>query len=117
MDIDCDGVRQEPNNGRCGTNPSDQSTTSFRSRVQGYDAGIVDLDPYRHSFVVFGNTGTKDGYVNFSPRDHGVNPLSVMVALTANSMVSPFPSLLVIGSSAPRAIANENHPPPRLRHG
>ena len=88
MDIDCDGVRQDPNNGRCGDNPTDQSTTSFRSRVQGYKVGLEDLDPYRHSFVVFGNSGTKPGYTNFAPMDHGIEPLSVMVAVTAESMVS-----------------------------
>lgn len=88
MDIDCDGERQEPNNGNCGDNDSDQSTTSFRSLVQSYDVGIVDLDPYRHSFAVFGNSGTKEGYVNFAPKDHGIAPLSVMVALTADGMVS-----------------------------
>lgn len=57
MDIDCDGVQLQPNDGRCGHNPSDQDVTAFSDEIRGYNIpGFVDLDTYRHTYVVFGNS-------------------------------------------------------------
>lgn len=89
MDIDCDGIQKKPNSGRCGTNPSDQSVTSFSATVKSYNiAGLTDLDPYIHPYVVFGNSGAKPRNVPFDPKDYGIQPLSVMAIVTKNKLVS-----------------------------
>ncbi|KAI4598241.1 hypothetical protein KJ359_003125 [Pestalotiopsis sp. 9143b] len=57
MDVDCDGAPQrgDENDGRCPRSSRRSNPTAFRDLVQSYGKGIEDLDPYVHSFVVFGN--------------------------------------------------------------
>jgi hypothetical protein len=89
MDIDCDGAQRTPNNGRCGVNPTDQSHTAMRSYLQAYRiAGVTDLDPYRHPFVVFGNDGLNSNNVNFDPMAYGIQPLSIIFVVTLTQLVS-----------------------------
>ncbi|KAI1844193.1 hypothetical protein JX266_009677 [Neoarthrinium moseri] len=88
MDIDCDGQQREPNNGRCGHNPSDQSMTAMRDYLQAYQIpGITDLNTYVHPYIVFGNSGTNPHNVPFDPRDHGVQPLSIVLVVTPDNLV------------------------------
>ena len=63
MDIDCDGAQGGPaDDGRCGNSDDTQSITSFQWLVEGYGVpGVRDLNPYVHSYVVFGNSGSKPG--------------------------------------------------------
>ncbi|TQV93105.1 hypothetical protein V2A60_003584 [Cordyceps javanica] len=77
MDIDCDGANNAA--GDCANDPSGQGQTAFVDTVSTY--GIRDLDANLHSYVVFGNEG---GSPSFSPRDHGVRPLSVMAVVCNN---------------------------------
>lgn len=89
MDIDCDGVSRQPNSGRCGVNPTDQSVTAMRDTIRGYAiTGLTDLDTYVHPYVVFGNSGTNPHNVPFEPRDVGVLPLSIMLIVTPTVMAS-----------------------------
>lgn len=99
MDIDCDGNQTTPasaNDGRCGPSDDTQSTTAFEDTIIGYNAGITELNPYVHPYVVFGNDNEdhKSGFVSFNPQDYGVKPLSVMAVVCGNKLVrSPhFPS-------------------------
>ncbi|KAI0162599.1 chitosanase precursor [Pestalotiopsis sp. NC0098] len=69
MDIDCDGQSLQPNSGRCGHNPTDQSVTAMRDALQAYQvAGVSDLNTYVHPYVVFGNSGTNPHNVVFDPQ-------------------------------------------------
>lgn len=87
MDVDCDGAAGGvADDGRCRAelSPDIQNTTSFREVVAGYNRGIVDLNPYVHSYVVFGNTGDskgRRGWRSFDPTVHGMRPLSVMAVV------------------------------------
>lgn len=99
MDIDCDGNQKTPasaNDGRCGPSDDTQSTTAFEDTIISYNAGIKELNPYVHPYVVFGNDNEdhKSGFVSFNPQDYGVKPLSVMAVVCGNKLVrSPhFPS-------------------------
>lgn len=89
MDIDCDGIQDGPgNDGRCGSSSDTQSQTSFMDTVASYGQGVSDLNAFVHPYVVFGNVGTKAGYVNFDPRSVGVEPLSLMAVVCGDKMVS-----------------------------
>lgn len=92
MDIDCDGDQSDPGDGRCGSSSDTQSTTAFKDLVQKYSnqAGkpISDLNANFAPYVVFGNYGTREGYTNFHPEDHGLQPLSVMAVVCDGKLVS-----------------------------
>lgn len=89
MDIDCDGIQNGAgNDGRCGSSSDTQSDTSFEDTVASYGQGINNLNAFVHPYVVFGNVGTKSGYVNFHPQDKGVQPLSLMAVVCGDKMVS-----------------------------
>ena len=65
MDIDCDGDQSDPGDGRCGKSQDTQSTTAFQYQVQQYSGGSVsDLNANYIPYVVFGNFGSKKGYVS-----------------------------------------------------
>ncbi|KAI1097574.1 glycoside hydrolase family 75 protein [Jackrogersella minutella] len=81
MDIDCDGDTTKNNDGRCDSAHSTQSTTAMRNHVSSYENGVPDLNPFIHNYVVFGNTGDKDGWATLDPRDYGMLPLSVMAVI------------------------------------
>ncbi|KAI1799204.1 glycoside hydrolase family 75 protein [Daldinia bambusicola] len=78
MDIDCDGLITENDDGRCDNAHSVQNMTAMRRYVSSYRNGVPDLNPFVHNYVVFGNTGVKTGWVTFDPRTYGMKPLSVM---------------------------------------
>lgn len=88
MDIDCDGEQHGPgDDGRCESSGDTQSQTSFKDTVASYKAGVKDLNAFVHSYVVFGNVGKKNHYIEFKPEDHGVKPLSVMAVVCGDKMV------------------------------
>ncbi|KAK3393900.1 fungal chitosanase of glycosyl hydrolase group 75-domain-containing protein [Podospora didyma] len=90
MDIDCDGVQGGPgDDGRCsyGRSPDLQDVTAFQDVVAGYNAGIKDLNPYIHPYVVFGNSGNKTGWKTFDPTAYGVEPLSVIGVVCGNQLI------------------------------
>ncbi|KAF4979147.1 hypothetical protein FZEAL_4575 [Fusarium zealandicum] len=85
MDIDCDGQKNGAgDDGRCDSSWDFQPQTSFKHMVQRY--GISDLNAFVHTYVVFGNEGTKPDFVNFNPRQFGMQPLSVMAVVCGNKM-------------------------------
>lgn len=59
----------------------------MRRFVSAYENGVVDLNPFVHDYVVFGNTGDSPGWSTFDPRDYGMLPLSVMAVVCNNSVV------------------------------
>ncbi|KAI2611598.1 glycoside hydrolase family 75 protein [Hypoxylon fragiforme] len=87
MDVDCDGAITQNDDGRCGNAHSTRSTTAMRRFVSAYENGVVDLNPFVHDYVVFGNTGDSPGWSTFDPRDYGMLPLSVMAVVCNNSVV------------------------------
>lgn len=87
MDTDCDGDRSKNDDGRCDDGHSVQSATAMRDYVSAYKNGVPDLNPFVHDYVVFGNSGDKDGWITFDPRDHGMKPLSVMAVVCNNKLV------------------------------
>ncbi|KAK0631504.1 glycoside hydrolase family 75 protein [Immersiella caudata] len=90
MDIDCDGVQGGPaDDGRCAFNrsPDLQDTTAFQNTVARYRAGVSDLNTYIHPYVVFGNSGSKEGWRTFDPTKYGVRPLSVMAVICNDKLV------------------------------
>ena len=89
MDIDCDGEQGDSlDDGRCGSSKDTQGETAFKSTIKSYNVGITDLNSFAHPYVVFGNDGTKSGYVAFSPEKFGVEPLSVIAVVCAGQLVS-----------------------------
>lgn len=92
MDVDCDGLQSGPVDGRCGSSQDTQSETAFKSTVQEYSkaAGdyVKDLNANFIPYVVFGNQGSKAGYTTFHPESHGIKPLSVMVVVCGDQLVS-----------------------------
>lgn len=92
MDIDCDGLQNgSGDDGRCASSEDTQSQTSFQATVAGYNKGVSDLNAFIHTYVVFGNVGTKAGYKNFNPQSQGIHPLSLMAVVCDNKMVRPLP--------------------------
>ncbi|KAI1381117.1 glycoside hydrolase family 75 protein [Hypoxylon crocopeplum] len=87
MDIDCDGLIDKNDDGRCGNAHSTQSTTSMKRYVAAYSNGVPDLNPFVHDYVVFGNTGDKPGWVTFDPREYGMQPLSVMAVVCNGKLI------------------------------
>ncbi|KAI1082702.1 glycoside hydrolase family 75 protein [Whalleya microplaca] len=88
MDIDCDGTQgSAADDGRCGNSGDTQSITSFADTVAGYNQGIKDLDANIHPYVVFGNSGSKNGYKTFDPTKYGIKPLSVMAVVCGDQLV------------------------------
>lgn len=88
MDIDCDGQQGDAlDDGRCGSSTDTQGETAFKSTIAGYNKGISDLNSFAHPYVVFGNEGTKSGYITFDPRQYGVEPLSVIGVICNNQLV------------------------------
>ncbi|KAF4584141.1 putative chitosanase precursor [Ophiocordyceps camponoti-floridani] len=86
MDIDCDGDSTAPfNDTRCKSSLDTQSQTSFREELAPY--GITDLNANIHTYVVFGNTGSKPGWPTFDPAAHGIKPLSVMAVVCGQRLV------------------------------
>lgn len=89
LDVDCDGAQGGPqDDGRCDASTDTQDTTSIKWILDQYDVGISDLNPHEHSYVVFGNSGTKPGWKTFNPRDAGVEPASLMAVVCGDQMVS-----------------------------
>ncbi|KAI1382783.1 glycoside hydrolase family 75 protein [Hypoxylon trugodes] len=87
MDIDCDGDISKNDDGRCDNAHSTQSTTSFKRYVSAYKNGVPDLNPFVHDYVVFGNSGDKEGWITFDPREYGMQPLSVMAVVCNNKLI------------------------------
>ncbi|OAQ59425.1 fungal chitosanase [Pochonia chlamydosporia 170] len=85
MDVDCDGATV-PIDGdtRCNASQDTIPETTFKDNVKQF--GIDDLNAYIHSYVVFGNTGSKEGFVNFNPQEFGMEPLSVMAVVCGDQM-------------------------------
>ena len=92
MDIDCDGDQSDHGDGRCGQSTDTQATTAFQDQVQQYSKieghYVSDVNANYIPYVVFGNYGSKSGYTNFHPEDHGLQPLSVMAVVCGNKLVS-----------------------------
>ena len=89
MDVDCDGQQGGlGDDGRCGSSQDTQSITAFQDTVAGYKKGINDLNAFVHPYVVFGNYGSRSGFVTFDPQQYGVEPLSVMAVVCNNQLVS-----------------------------
>ncbi|RDA85424.1 hypothetical protein CP532_1534 [Ophiocordyceps camponoti-leonardi (nom. inval.)] len=96
MDVDCDGDQQAMTKARdnpCASSTDTQSQTSFNDVVQGYEAGIADLNPHVHPYVVFGNEGNKSNWPVYDPRKQHVKPLSVM-AVVCNKKLVPYPIII-----------------------
>ncbi|KAF4982334.1 hypothetical protein FZEAL_2033 [Fusarium zealandicum] len=82
MDVDYDGAQDGPRyDGRCDESTMTIPTTAIKSIIQGYNVGISDLNPHEHSFVVFGNSGTKAGWKTFDTRECGVQKASLMAVV------------------------------------
>lgn len=86
MDIDCDGALGE-GDGSCDSSGDTQGETTFKEIVGGYDQGIDDLNAYVHSYVVLGNEGKKNGYIEFDPQSVGVEPLSIVAVVCGDKLV------------------------------
>ncbi|KAM5354297.1 hypothetical protein ACJ41O_000947 [Fusarium nematophilum] len=87
MDIDCDGIQGGPaDDGRCGSSGDTQSITSFQDTIEKYGTGQKDLDANAHSYIVFGNEGSKPDWPTFDPEEYGVRPLSVMAVVCNNKL-------------------------------
>ncbi|KAL2157131.1 hypothetical protein VTH06DRAFT_6419 [Thermothelomyces fergusii] len=100
LDVDCDGASGGPSDdGRCRRelSPDLQNVTSFGGVLAGYGrrAGIAELNPYVHPYVVFGNApATKKSkhrakssrrWRAFDPSAYGMRPLSVMAVVCPTS--------------------------------
>ncbi|KAI6273101.1 hypothetical protein MCOR26_007023, partial [Pyricularia oryzae] len=93
MDIDCDGQQagRQKDDGRCSKSKDTQAQTSFADVLTGYNVGVKDLNPFVHSYVVFGNEG-KPGWPEFRPNrvtaknGKKVEPLSVMAVVCGDKM-------------------------------
>lgn len=77
MDIDCDGANRHA--GKCSNDNSGQSRTAFMDDLEEF--GIKDLDANIHPYIVFGNDNKDSPDDEFDPRDHGMEPLSVMAVV------------------------------------
>ncbi|ODA82632.1 hypothetical protein RJ55_01140 [Drechmeria coniospora] len=87
MDIDCDGVQNGPaDDHRCRSSADIQAITAFAETVRRYGTGQPDLDPNAHAYVVLGNDGTKPGWKTFDPRNHGIEPLSVVAVVCKDKL-------------------------------
>ncbi|KAA8651030.1 hypothetical protein EYZ11_011315 [Aspergillus tanneri] len=82
MDIDCDGANRHA--GKCSDDHSGRSETAFMDDLKEF--GIEDLDANIHPYVVFGNENKDSPDDRFDPRDHGMEPLSVMAVVCNNKL-------------------------------
>lgn len=89
MDIDCDGNHDVADDGTCDGSGDTQSETSFGEDVPG----LGYLNPYVHTYTVFGNVGENDdgssnvpGYTVFQPDKHGIAPLSIMAVVCNDNL-------------------------------
>ena len=80
-DIDCDGDQQNADP-RCLGSSDTQPATAFRRQVQRL-SNITDLNASIHPYVVLGNVGD----VTFDPRDHGIEPLSVVAVVCGGQLI------------------------------
>ncbi|RCI08858.1 hypothetical protein L249_5000 [Ophiocordyceps polyrhachis-furcata BCC 54312] len=89
MDIDCDGDQQAttPDDNPCASSTDTQSQTSFSDTIKSFDAGISDLNPHVHPYVVFGNDGTRPDWPVYRPQSHHVQPLSVMAVVCNKKLI------------------------------
>ncbi|KAK0611444.1 glycoside hydrolase family 75 protein [Immersiella caudata] len=88
MDIDCDGEQGGPaDDGRCDIVGDTQDVTAFQDIVAGYGKGVKDLNANVHPYVVFGNTGDKDGWITFDPQEYGIEPLSLMAVVCGDQLI------------------------------
>ena len=88
MDVDCDGVQKGPvNDTRCGSSTDTQSITAFADTVASYGTGQKDLDAKIHPYVVFGNSGSKEGWATFDPEKYGIEPLSLIAVVCGDRLV------------------------------
>lgn len=102
MDIDCDGVLgTSADDGRCfaGTDSDTQGITAMKEEIQKYTSH-KDLNPFLHPYVVFGNQGSRSGYVNFDPQKYDIMPLSLMLVVCNGQMVSFDPHSSVLFPAA-----------------
>lgn len=88
MDVDCDGnpTSISSDDRRCDSSLDTIPATTFKPLLKKY--GINDLNAYIHTYVVFGNLGSRAGFVNFNPQDYGLQPLSVMAVVCNDQLVS-----------------------------
>lgn len=90
LDIDCDGAQGDAGDGSCDSSEDTQGETTFKDTVASYNAGIDDLNAYVHAFVVLGNEGSGDDYIEFDPQSVGIEPLSIVAVVCGDKMVSWF---------------------------
>ena len=83
MDVDCDGANRHA--GKCSNDHSGQGETRWKDEVQ--KLGIDDLDANIHPYVVFGNENDDGDDPKFDPREHGMEPLSVMAVVCNGKLV------------------------------
>lgn len=90
MDINCSGYNYDPYGGQswCDDGLDSLRWTRFDDIVARYQNGGPGLSPYIHSFITFGNFGTKKGYVPFDPQSVGIEPLSIMAVVCGDKLVS-----------------------------
>ncbi|KAJ2983368.1 hypothetical protein NQ176_g739 [Zarea fungicola] len=86
MDIDCDGALGT-GDGSCDSSTDTQGQTTFGDTVASYNKGISDLNAYIHSFVVLGNQGSKNGYIEFDPQSVGIEPLSIVAVVCGDKLI------------------------------
>jgi hypothetical protein len=88
MDVDCDGAQGGPqDDGRCDGSSTTIPATAVKDIIAGYNVGIDDLNPHEHSFIVFGNSGTKPNWAVFDPRTQGVRKASLTAVICGDKMV------------------------------
>ncbi|KAJ2970506.1 hypothetical protein NQ176_g8153 [Zarea fungicola] len=88
MDINCSGYNYDPYGGQswCDDGLDSLRWTRFDDIVARYQNGGPGLSPYIHSFITFGNFGTKKGYVPFDPQSVGIEPLSIMAVVCGDKL-------------------------------
>jgi hypothetical protein len=93
MDIDCDGEHGVGDDGSCDGSGDTQSGTSYGENISQWAPDISELNPYVHTYTVFGNVGDNadgssnvPGYTVFQPDQHGVAPLSIMAVVCNNQL-------------------------------
>ncbi|KEZ40896.1 Glycoside hydrolase family 75 [Scedosporium apiospermum] len=88
MDVDCDGAQGgQADDGRCASSNDTQYVSSFQDTVESYRQGIKDLNANIHPYIVFGNEGSKRGWATFDPREHGIEPLSIMAVVCGDKLI------------------------------
>ncbi len=105
MDIDCDGTQHGVgDDGRCGYQRRHPVHHVLPGHREGLQQGVNDLNAFVHSYVVFGNVGSKEETGRTSTlRRTASEPLSIMAVVCGNGKMV-------------RA-GNETEEPPALRPG